>query len=141
MRIRNRGEIKASEIEKAYTETFRVSFRQRLFGQVYIGLADESYRKTNVSLIRQILKTDETDKQKYEAEEFDCDDFAFRLMGKFHEDRDTAAMPIFITWVVIPQGGHAVLSFYYYGMVLIIEPQTDKIFPVPEGWRLIALMG
>ena len=70
-----------------------------------------------------------------------CDDFAFRLMGVFHQDRRTAAMPIFITWVMTPQGGHAVLSYYVAGVVRIIEPQTDAIFPVPGGWELILLCG
>jgi len=70
-----------------------------------------------------------------------CDDFAFRLMGVFHQNRETAAMPIFITWVLTPQGGHAVLSCYVTGRIRIIEPQTDDISSVPAGWKLMLLCG
>ena len=70
-----------------------------------------------------------------------CDDFAFRLMGVFHQNRKVAAMGIFITWAMTPRGGHALLSYYVDGEVKLIEPQNDKIFPVPGGWRLILLCG
>jgi len=70
-----------------------------------------------------------------------CDDFAFRLMGVFHQDLRTAAMPIFITWVGTPEGGHAVLSYYKNGKVKIIEPQNDEIYAVPKSWALMLLCG
>ena len=70
-----------------------------------------------------------------------CDDFAFRLMGVFHQDLRTAAMPIFITWVSMPEGGHAVLSYYKHGQVKIIEPQNDDIYDVPKEWGLMLLCG
>lgn len=75
-----------------------------------------------------------------------CDDFAFRLMGVFHQDRRTAAMPIFITWVSWDEPdyglvGHAVLSFYSKGKVYIIEPQTDEVYEVPFYWNLDMICG
>jgi hypothetical protein len=88
-----------------------------------------------------ILDADQGDKEDYETEWYDCDDFAFRLMGIFHCDREAAAMPIFITWVLLPEGGHAVLSYYKDGEVKIIEPQTDQVFLVPEDWTLMLLCG
>ena len=62
-------------------------------------------------------------------------------MGVFHQNKETAAMPIFITWVLMPQGGHAVLSYYVAGTVRIIEPQTDDVFEVPTDWKLLLLCG
>ena len=70
-----------------------------------------------------------------------CDDFAFSLMGVFHDNKDTAAMPIFITWVSMPEGGHAVISYCKDGVVRIIEPQTDEIYDVPDEWKLMLLCG
>ena len=152
-KIRNlvKGNIPAWEIRKAYKKAFNIStpsFRERLLmaitGQGWQSpffFADNYYKETDEELIRQILKEDETDLQEYVAEEFDCDDSAFRLMGVFHQNRETAAMGIFITWVMTPRGGHALLSYYVDGEVKLIEPQNDKIFPVPRGWELILLCG
>jgi len=70
-----------------------------------------------------------------------CDDYAFALMGAFHRDLETAAMPIFVTWVATPSGGHALISFYYEGEVVMIEPQNDEVFSVPENWTLKLLCG
>lgn len=70
-----------------------------------------------------------------------CDDFSFRLMGVFHQNPKTAAMPIFLTCVMTSQGGHAVLSYYYKGKVNIIEPQRDWIYNVPTDWTLMLMFG
>ena len=146
-----KGNIPASRIKKAYEKAFNVSppgFWERLLmaitGQGWQSLfffADNYYKETDEKLIRQILKEDETALEKYVPEFFDCDDHTFRLMGAFHQNRETAAMPIFITWVMTPRGGHALLSYYVDGKVKLIEPQNDKIFLVPEGWELILLCG
>jgi len=154
LRPRNpiRGTIPASEIEAAYRAAFNIStpgFWERLVraitGQSWQSpfyLADAYYQATNEPLIKLILENDETNLQHYIPEKFDCDDFAFRLMGVFHHDLDTAAMPIFITWVLTPEGGHAVLSYVTNnGAVMIIEPQTDQIFPAPSEWTLLLLVG
>jgi len=73
-------------------------------------------------------------------EAYDCDDFTFALMGAFHKDYETAAMPIFVTWV--PTIQHALLSFYYGNEIFVIEPQTDEIYWLPEGeWKLGLVCG
>lgn len=141
-RFLNRGDIPAAEIQQAYLKAFKVSWWQRLFfGQGDIKLADQTYKQVGLTKLKEILEKDKTDKQEWVSEFYDCDDHAFSLMGAFHHDRDTAAMPIFITWVSTPQGGHAVLSFYHNGEISIIEPQNDEIFPIPEGWSLILVCG
>jgi len=135
-----RGAISGSEIQKAYKETFNVPWWQMWFSNPF-KLADQSYLEADEDLIKTILGQDKTDLEQYVAEAFDCDDFAYRLMGVFHQNLRTAAMPIFITWVLIPQGGHAVLSYYSKGRVKIIEPQTDEVFGVPKDWQLLLLCG
>lgn len=123
-------------------------------------LADQTYLMASLTKIKQILRKDRTDKQKWEKEFFDCDDFTFSLMGAFHRDRETAAMPMFITWITTLgflrrlwnkirgqkfKGGHAVITFYYSAKVSIIEPQSDEISPIDypfmEGWRLDLVCG
>jgi len=138
-RIANRGTISAREIKEAYIKQFGVSCWDRLRG--CFRFADETYKEANPKRIKAILKADETDKREYVEEDFDCDDFAFRLMGIFHEDEDTASMPIFITWVLTKWGGHALLSYYHKGQITVIEPQNDLEFPVPEDWKLILIIG
>lgn len=143
------GDISAAEIKAAYQRAFHLAGEGwllqllRLFYDIrsVFNFADEYYKEVDVELLEMILDADQGDKEEYEAEWYDCDDFAFRLMGIFHCDREAAAMPIFITWVVTPQGGHAVISYYKAGEVGIIEPQSDEIFPVPEDWTLMLLCG
>jgi len=103
--------------------------------------ADMTYMPVDMELLEMILDADQGDKEEYEAEFYDCDDFAYRLMGILHCDRIAAAWPVYNTWVVIPEGGHAILSFYYQCQVYGIEPQTDEIFLIPAGWTLIKMDG
>ena len=145
-----RGAISAVEIIAAYQEAFNIpwwrlalDFIARLVGLGSIfQLADQYYREVDEELIRDILKADKTNLEQYQAEDFDCDDFAFRLMGVLHQNRDTAAMPIYITWIKFRDGiGHALLSYYCKGEVKIVEPQNDDIYAVPGSWRLDLLCG
>lgn len=140
-RITDKGDVPASEIEKAYIKAFKVSWCDRLWGKCNIALADATYRELDIARVRTVLSDDYTEKQKYVGEFFDCDDYAFALMGAFHRDRDTAAMPIFITWILTERGGHALISCYYKGNIILIEPQNDYIMPIPEGCRLMLVCG
>lgn len=136
-----RGDIPASEIKKAYIKAFKVSWWDRLWGSVNIALADATYSELDIAKVKAVLSEDYTEKQKYVAELYDCDDYAFALMGAFHRDRDTAAMPIFITWILTERGGHALISCFYKGNIILIEPQNDAIMPMPEGCRLMLVCG
>jgi len=144
-----KGNISSSEIKAAYQEAFHLAGEGwlqnllRLFCDIrsVFNFADQYYREADEKLIGLILDADLGDKEDYETEWYDCDDFAFRLMGIFHCDKKCASMPIFITWVAMLEGGHAVLSYYKDGEVKIIEPQTDQVFPVPEDWSLMLLCG
>jgi len=135
------GNITATEIERAYRKAFKMSFWAWIRSAGIFQFADEFYREADEELIRMIMDADAGEREQYETEFYDCDDFAFSLMGVFHKDREAAAMPIFITWVDTPVGGHALLSYYYKGQVKMIEPQRDGIFDVPPSWRLQLLCG
>jgi hypothetical protein len=139
-----RAGANSSDIITAYQQAFNMSWWQSLLSlfQGVFKMADQSYDVADEDFIKAILCHDKTEREQYEAERFDCDDFAFRLMGAFHRDLGTAAMPIFITWVGMPDGyGHAVLSYYKDGKVKIIEPQNDDIYDVPQEWSLLLLCG
>lgn len=147
MRIKRntiRAGVNSTDLVTAYQQAFGMSWWQSLLAmfQGVFKMADQSYDEAQESVIGAILIKDRTDLEKYKAEQFDCDDFAFRLMGVFHQDLRTAAMPIFITWVGMPDGyGHAVLSYYYNGQVKIIEPQNDDVYAVPKEWSLLLVCG
>jgi len=133
--------IQATEVMQIYQKAFNVPWWMMLFRNPF-QLADQKYVVTNSKDIAEVLALDKIDIYQYAAEEFDCDDFAFALMGAFHHHLKTASMPIFITWVNTPRGGHAVLSYIHEdGKVRIIEPQSDLIMFVPENWSLLLLCG
>lgn len=140
----NQGTIAAQEIISAYTKAFKIPWWKMLLPGIFgvsFQLADQTYNPVDWGKLSEILEIDRTENQEYVAEAYDCDDFAYRLMGAFHRDRETAGMAIFITWVKTPRGGHALLSFYYQGDVVMIESQTDEIFDVPKDWQLSLLCG
>ena len=151
-----RGSVDVADILTAYTKAFHISQWRLILSTIAMALgvggifrlADASYREMtdeDEQRFFEFLKKDKTDLEKYIAEDFDCDDFEFRLHGEVHKDPAFAAMPIFITWVSwnTEQGrvGHAVKSYYKDGIVKIVEPQNDRIFDVPESWQLDMLCG
>lgn len=146
-----KGAVTSQEVIGAYTKAFRVPWWKMLLPGVFgvdFKLADQTYQEVDYDKIAEIIAIDQTEQEVYSVDEdgspiedFDCDDFAFSLMGAFHKDRETAAMPIFITWVQTEMGGHALVSFYDGGAVVMIEPQNDGMFGVPEGWKLMLVCG
>ena len=158
-----RAGANSTDIISAYQKAFNMSWWQSLLAmfQGVFKMADQAYNEADEGVIMEILAKDKTDLEKYKAEDFDCDDFAFRLMGVFHQDLRTAAMPIFITWVSFEISGnifqriwrrikafvtgdivgHALLSYYKDSKVKIIEPQNDDVYAVPQKWSLLLLCG
>ena len=130
--------VSARTIINAYRKTFGMRIWQ---GWGIFFFADAYYKEVDENAIAAVLAQDKTDAEQYVQEYLDCDDFAFSLMGAFHKNEATSAMPIFITWVLTSEGGHAVLSYYKAGKVNIIEPQNDEIYPVPKSWKLLLLCG
>lgn len=97
--------------------------------------SDREYNLTSVEDIKKLLSMDDTDRNKYVAELFDCDDFAYRLMGQFSTP-EWAGLAFGIMWVQTPSYGHAINcmvdnEFQFW----VIEPQNDKVFKLPGDWN------
>jgi len=139
--------IKVSEIQAAYNRVFTVKWWERLFCITCFRFADAEYKAVDIDKLQRVLEKDKTDQMIYTVDEdgkplewFDCDNFTAALEGALHKDYDTAAMPIFRTYVLSTQ--HALLTFYCDGEIFAIEPQTDEIYWVPEGeWELSLVCG
>lgn len=139
--IRASGAIPSEDIIEAYKKAFKITTNMLNEKRTCFHISDESYKPIDMEKLKQFLKDDPCNLQEYNLHDYDCDDFSFALMGALHMNREMAACPFFITWADTPKGGHAVLTFYYDGEVKIIEPQTDEIFDIPEGWTLWMMEG
>jgi hypothetical protein len=151
-RKRARGSVPYWEIKTAYTKAFNIKWYRMILSDIatflHVGgifrFADAFYHSADDGLIAYELEQDHVDKERYKAEDFDCDDFTFSLHGSLHKDLRTAMMPIFVTWVKIKGKpiGHALLSYYIDDKVFLIEPQTDEVIhPVPAEYQLTLLCG
>lgn len=89
-------------------------------GDIY--LPDANIKVYNKDEVKAFLGLDETDKIQYVAEVMDCDDFAAELFGKFAG----------LVWTNV----HT-LNFFISEdeQVYFIEPQSDKIAGLLEGWQ------
>ena len=137
------------EILKAVRVAFHLNWFQYcwLWIRGAFCLCDKYYKKADEVVITSILDKDKTDLERWVAELHDCDDFSFRLMGVFHSDKRTVAMPIFLllVWWRSPTDGkrvyHSLLCYYYKGRILKIEPQTDIIRSIPREYHLARIEG
>lgn len=157
-------EITPSEIKDAYKNAFQISWLHGIFDWFGMGvfrLTNLNYNELDYDILHEVVLIDETDRMEWiynEQKKFTCADFTYSLMGAIHKHEETAGMPIFVTWVIVPTddytlvkykpsftigglAGHSLASFYDAGIVHILEPQTDEVFLPPEGWQLYLLNG
>lgn len=109
----------------------------------YLHFGDSEYIDARINSINEVVESDEIDTWAYKPF-FDCEDFAFGLLGALHHNEYTAAMAIFVFYVSWEDEGahsHALNGFYNDGQIILIEPQNDRFFTVPEDWVLDVLMG
>jgi len=140
-------DISVYDIEDAYNKVFTVRWWERLFGIVAFRFADALYKPDDIDKLQEVLEEDLTDQMVYTVDEngtplewFDCDNFTFALGGALNRNYETAAMPIFLTYVSTIQ--HALWTFYLDGEIFAIEPQTDEIYWIPPGeWKLSLVAG
>jgi len=144
------GEIHYTEIIDAYRAAFGMNWFTYLIALLTgkFQLENEYYKAIDdegEELIQMILDADQGDKEEWVLDWYDCGAFTFRLMGVFHQNRETAAMPIYILWAIWKEHGqrvgHAVISYLKDGVVKIIEPQNDEIYMLPFEWLLHLLCG
>jgi len=112
--------IKASMIDNILEE---------LFGDKCVIMVVDRYKwATSLDNIKDFLEYDDTDELDYRSEKFDCDNFAFRLLGQFNV-HEWSKIPIGIVFVQLPDGGYHAMNICIDEdlVVYIIEPQSDKI--------------
>jgi len=97
-------------------------------GEIY--LSDHNYLMCNKADIELFLRQDATNQWKYQAETFDCDDFAIRLWGQF----------------TIPEWSHLAFGMVWTQVhamnilvteddeVFFVEPQSDELLEELESW-------
>ncbi|MFA5429853.1 MAG: hypothetical protein WC329_01685 [Candidatus Omnitrophota bacterium] len=104
---------------------------QAKFPGCNIYLSDGDYRLCSEADMKTFLDYDPTEKNKYEAEAFDCDDFSYRLMGQFCIP-GWSDLAFGIIWTNV----HALNVFVTEDeRVIFIEPQNDNIEEVLETWQ------
>lgn len=98
-----------------------------VFGEGKIHLSDrDHYYLCSDDDIALFLAQDETNKYEYVDQKYDCDDFAYRLMGQFSIP-DWSALCFGFFWT----NTHAMNCFVNEQReVMFIEPQTDMIYPL-----------
>jgi len=131
-------EITPAEIKDAYKQAFSISWLDNILdwlGRGVFRLTNLNYNPLNWDEVAEVIEWDKTEQMEwlYDETKFTCCDFSFSLMGAFHKYYTTGGMPIFMTWIAMPAGGHAVVSFYDGEQVFIVEPQTDEIMTIEEA--------
>lgn len=110
-----------------------------------ITLLDGEYRVPTLEALKRFLAIDQTDKRTYRSELFDCDNFAYVLMGRMlslglgipfgvaivhfetcNEDGECTTMCHALNVVVVKDDGRFVLY--------AVEPQNDNVFIIPPSW-------
>jgi len=92
-------------------------------------LSDLKYKLVTVQGMKNFLARDDTDKEKWTAEYFDCDDFSYRLLGQANT-RAWAEIAFGIAW----SKSHAFNIFVSASrQVYLIEPQSDKIIKFEDA--------
>jgi len=116
------GEIGYSDLYKLLRD---------LFPEAHIFLSDRKYKLCYVADIADFLKQDQTNRDEYEAEYHDCDDFAYRLMGQFSIP-GWSALAFGFCWT----DTHAVNCFVNTKEeFMFIEPQKDTIQTKLTSWQ------
>lgn len=133
-------EITPQEIKDAYKQAFPISCLDNILdwlGRGVFRLTNLNYNPINWDDIAEIIAIDQSDQIEwvYNDDKYICCDFSFALLGAFHRCVSTAGMPIFMTWIIMGNVGHAIVSFYdyYSNRIFVIEPQTDEIMTAQEA--------
>lgn len=116
--------------EIGYAELANI-LRQRFPDEGEIYLSDRKYKLCNIEDIRVFCRLDTSNQEKYVSEWYDCDDFAYRLMGQLSIP-DWSSLAFGIVWT----DKHAMNVFVDEGKtVLFLEPQSDAIETQLADWQ------
>jgi len=101
------------------------------FQDAPLYLPDMYYKTCSVRDMERFLAWDTTNKERYEAEAFDCDDSSWRLKGNI-SIKPWSSIPFFVVWT----DKHALNGFISnYRKWYFIEPQTDTIQDRLDDWQ------
>jgi len=101
------------------------------FPEAQIYLSDNKKWACGISDIEAFIEMDDTNRLIYENERFDCDDFAFRLMGQLSVP-GYAELAKALVWSDV----HALNGFLDTNLDWwFIEPQGDTISDRLEKWQ------
>ncbi len=96
----------------------------------HIYLSDSLYWLCSEKDIENFLSQDDTNKMGFVAEERDCDDFSYRLMGQL-STKNWAGIAFGIVWT----NTHALNCLITDdGKFYFVEPQTDDLLDKLEAW-------
>ena len=105
------------------------SIIRNVFPEANIYISDMTSLLCSPNDIALFLAQDSTNKYDYEPDVYDCDDFAYRLMGQF-------SIPYWshLAFGIIWTSDHALNCFIDEDKKLrFVEPQTDEIFDEVDG--------
>ncbi len=126
---------KPSEYAPQFTKTFTgqevaAIINAKLPG-VDLFLSDDIYHTCSKDALIAELGLADAHTLKYLANDFDCDDFSYRLMGDMSYP-PWSVLPFGIVWTSV----HALNCFIDdQGVFYFVEPQTNKISQELEGWQ------
>lgn len=101
------------------------------FPEASIYLSDKVYNLCNLEDIEEFLKQDKTNHSKYVPEDYDCDDFSYRLMGQFSIP-GWSSLAFGIFWSDV----HALNAFIDQNLDFwYIEPQSDGVSNKLADWQ------
>lgn len=127
----SRGKRSQKELDACIKRVKGVAINANIF------YTDLTYQVFTVQDLQRFLKMDNTDKMKYVADKWDCDNFAVLLYAMAE-----IAMPgccFGELWASTPNGMHAVNFFVdNLNRFYTIEPQSDEITSgVPKDWTVL----
>jgi len=103
-------------------------------------ISDVNYKTTSKEEMMRFLKEDISDKYGYVSELYDCDDFAFKLMGQV-SNPDWGCLPFGIIYTKVNNIYHALNCFIDKDRELwLIEPQNDSIYKCPKSWVCVMIV-
>lgn len=98
-------------------------------------IPDKKFKLVDTEHLKQWLEINPVNKRKYVPDFHDCNTFATILKGDL--DKWDSELCTGEVYVVTERGGHALnVVVDTKRNVWLLEPQTDRLFKMPENWRV-----
>ena len=101
------------------------------FQDAPLYLPDAYYKTCSKLDMERFLDWDMTNRERFETDSWDCDDFSWRLKGNI-TIKPWSSVPFFVVWTDL----HALNGFISEDRKWhFVEPQTDTIHDSLEAWQ------